>query len=91
MTHFQPKARSETVSFYEYQTEKVPREEEYTVEVPQQRVRTREVTVMHTVAKQEPQEYTVSVSYEVQVPVAVPVLRWVSQPAAPSCGTCDGT
>ena len=55
VTHFQPKPRSETVSFYEYQTEKVAREEEYTVEVPQQRVRTREVTVMQTVAEQQPQ------------------------------------
>ena len=73
LTHFQPKARSETVSYYEYQTEKVARDEEYTVEVPQKKVRTREVTVMRTVAQQQPQEYTVSVSYEVQVQVPVPV------------------
>jgi hypothetical protein len=86
VSQFQPKPRTETVSFYEFQTEKVPREEEYTVEVPQQRVRTREVTVMQTVAEQQPQPYTVTIPYEKQIQVPVPVLRWVAQPAAPSCG-----
>ena len=86
VTHFQPKARSETVSFYEYQPEKVARDEEYTVEVPHKKVRTREVTVVRTVAEQQPQRYTVSVPYEVQVQVPVPVLRWVPQPVTPSCG-----
>ena len=90
VTHFEPRVRSETVSFYEYQTEKVPREEQYTVYVPQQKTCTRDITVMKTVAEERPQLYTVSVPYDVEVQVPVPVVRWVPQPAASSCGICDG-
>jgi hypothetical protein len=74
---------------------KESREEEYTVEVPQKRTRTREVTVMRTVAVEEKEQYQVTLPYQEQIEVSVPRLRWVPQtitapPATPNCGGCGG-
>jgi hypothetical protein len=90
VTLLQPRVQNQSVSFYEYQPQQIPREEQYTVDVPHTRVRTKEITVMRSVAVQQQEEYTVMVAYQKQI--QVPVVRCVPQtivlPCAPSCGSC---
>ncbi len=84
----------QNVSYYEFQPEIVTHEEQYTVEVPEKRVRTRQVTEMRTITEEKPETYTVLVPYHEKVQVPCPVLRCVAKritlPAAPSCDTCAG-
>ena len=90
----QPSAQLQNVSYYEFQPEIKTHEEQYTVEVPEKRVRTRQVIEMRTVVNETPEKYTVLVPYHEKVQVPCPVLRCVpvqiSLPAAPSCDTCTG-
>jgi hypothetical protein len=94
VAHLKPDVRMETVSFYEFKPEKTTREEQYTVDVPQKKVRTRQVTVMRTISVPREEQYTVNVPYQEQVRVPVLVLRWVPRtikvPAAPVCDACGG-
>jgi hypothetical protein len=94
VTRFQPSAQLQNVSYYEFQPEIVTHEEQYTVQVPEKRVRTRQVTEIRTVAEEKPEKYTVLVPYHEKVQVPCPVLRCVPErvalPAAPSCYTCRG-
>ena len=69
VTHLQPSARLETVSFYEFQPEKISHEERYVVDVPEQRVRTRQVAETRSV----PVPVLRSVPQQISVPAAPPV------------------
>jgi hypothetical protein len=94
VAHMQPTARLETVSFYEFQPEKISHEEQYVVDVPERRVRTRQVTETRTVPVSQRVPYTILVPYHEQVEVPVSVLRCIPQqitvPAAPPCDPCGG-
>jgi hypothetical protein len=95
VTHFKPNVEAQTVSFYEYEPETVTHEESYVVDVPERRVRAREVSTTRTVAEKQMQPYTELVPYEDQIQVPVCTLRCVPKkitvPAAPSCGACSGS
>jgi hypothetical protein len=82
VAHMRPTARLETVSFYEFQPEKVSHEEQYVVDVPQLRVRTRRVTETRTVPVPQRVPYTILVPYHEEVAVPVSVLRCVPQQIA---------
>jgi len=92
VTHFQQSARLETVSFYEFQPEKITHEEKYVVEVPQSRVRQREITVTRSVPVEQRVPYTILVPFYEDIQVPVSVLRYVPQqvtvPATPCCEPC---
>ena len=94
VTRLQPSSQIQNVSFYEFKPEYVTHEEQYTVQAPEKRVRTRQVTEMRTVTEQKPEKYTVLIPYHDKVQVPWPVLRYVAKrialPAAPSCDTCCG-
>ena len=79
MTRFKPSSRLDTVSFYEYQPETKLRQESYVVQVPEERIRTRHVTLMRSVAEQQPERYTVTVPYQERIQVPVLTRRWVEQ------------
>jgi hypothetical protein len=79
LTNFQPNSRMETVSFYEYKPETKTREVPYVVQVPETRTRTREISVMRTVAEQQPEKYTVMVPYQERIDVPVLRCRYVEQ------------
>jgi hypothetical protein len=79
VTRFEPRSRLDSVSFYEYKPEKKSHKEEYVVQVPEQRTRTRQITVMRQVAEQQPERYTVLVPYQETIQVPVLTQRWVEQ------------
>ena len=72
VTRLQPSAQLQNVSYYEFQPEYVTHEEQYTVQVPEKRVRTRQVSEMRTVTEQKPEKYTVLIPYHEKVQVPVP-------------------
>jgi hypothetical protein len=89
VTVFQADTHDRDVQFVTYRRELVTREEQYTVLVPQQRVKIEQVRVARTVPVQERQPYTVMVPYHEQHQVRVAVCRWVAKTVAvtaPSCG-----
>ena len=93
VTRFQPNAQLQNVSYYEYQPETLTHEKQYTVQVPEKRVRTRQVTEMRTVTEEKPKKYTVLVPYHEKVQVPCPIFRCVPKRVAlpaPSCDTCGG-
>ncbi len=91
VTRFQQNARLETVSFYEFEPEKVTHEEKYVVQVPQQRVRTRQVTETRTVPVEQRVPYTLLVPYHKEIQVPVSVIRYVPQQiTVPACDPCGG-
>jgi hypothetical protein len=94
VTRMQPSAQVQNVSYYEFKPEIRTHEEQYTVEVPEKRVRTRQVTETRTVVDEKPEKYTVLVPYHEKVQVPCPVLRCVAKritvPAVPSCDACTG-
>jgi hypothetical protein len=79
VTHLQPNARLETVSFYEFRPETVTRQEHYVVQVPEARVRTREVTATRTVPEERREPYSVLVPYHEKVWVSVPRVEYVPE------------
>ena len=88
VTAFQPDAHARDVQFVTYRPELVTREEEYTVLVPQKRVRIEQVSVARIVPTPERQQYTVMVPYQEQHQIQVAVCRWVAKtivPATPPC------
>jgi hypothetical protein len=91
VTQFQPDVQLQDISFYEYRSEQVPRVEQFVVEVPQQRTRTREVTTMESVPYVVRQPYTVMVAYQQQVQVPVQRVRYVRQTVqVPQRACCGG-
>jgi hypothetical protein len=82
VTVFHPESSTRNVQFVTYRTELVPREEQYTVLVPERRVKIEQVQVSRTVPVEELQSYTVMVPYEECRQVRVPVCRWVPQTVA---------
>jgi hypothetical protein len=95
VTKFQPDVDTRQVSYNILESRKEFREEQYTVEVPQKRTRTREVTVTRTVPVQDKEKYQATIPYREEIEVSVPRLRWVPQaiPAPPptfDCGGCGG-
>jgi hypothetical protein len=47
--------------------------------VPETRTRTRQITIMQTVAEQQPEKYTVMVPYQERIRVPVVTRRYVEQ------------
>lgn len=80
VTHLEPSSRLRPVSFYEYKTETQDREEQYVVDVPQIRTRTREIAVTRTIADQQPERYTEMVPYQEKIQVPIVTRRYVEQP-----------
>jgi hypothetical protein len=79
LTHFQPNVRMDTVSYYEFQAETKTHEEPYVVDVPEERTRTRTVSITRTVEEQQPEKYTVLVPYQESIRYPVRVCRYVEQ------------
>jgi hypothetical protein len=91
VTRMQPSSQMQNVSYYEFKPEYVTHEEQYTVQVPEKRVRTRQVTETRTITQEKPEKYTVLIPYHEKVQVPCPVLRCVPMRVAvpaPSCDTC---
>jgi hypothetical protein len=80
VTRFKPSSRLDTISFVEFQPETKQRQESHVVQVPEERIRTRQITVMRTVAEQRPEQYTVMVPYEKRIQVPVLTRRYFEQP-----------
>jgi hypothetical protein len=93
VTRMQPSAQIQNVSYYVFKPEYVTHDEQYTVQVPEKRTRTRQVTETRTITEEKPEKYTLLVPYHEKVQVPCPVLRCVPKQItlpAPTCDTCAG-
>ncbi|MEN6449878.1 MAG: hypothetical protein ABFC96_05240 [Thermoguttaceae bacterium] len=79
LSQFPTNSRVDTVAFYEYKPETRSHEESYVVEVPERRLRDRQITVMRTMPEQQPEAYTVMVPYQETIQVPKVTCRWVEK------------
>lgn len=89
VTVFKPETRTRTVEICEWQPQQVTREENFTVEVPQKRVQTRQITEYRSVPRQQRSQCTVMVAYQENVEVQVPVCHWIPQKITSPIQVCS--
>jgi hypothetical protein len=89
VTTDRPEPRTRTIPVHERVPQRVSRQETYTVEVPEKRVRMKEVTEYHSVAEQQPRQYTLMVPYETTEHVQVPVCRMIERTVTEAVPVCS--